>query len=758
MAPTEAPHRRRRLFAEWLVFGLFQWGLGAHVDGGPYGAQFAASALALLHFQRRRQLAEATVLAARNQLEATLDAIPDLLFELGLDGRYYEVHTTTAELLAASAAALIGKTVPEMLPPDAADVVMSALREAHAAGRSHGRQFLLPLPQGNSWFELSVARKPVAPGEAPRFIVLSRDITERKRAEADLRVAAVAFESQEGMVITDADSVILRVNKAFVDTTGYTADEAVGQTPRLLRSGRHSSEFYRAMWESIHRTGCWQGEIWDRRKNGEEYPKWLTISAVKGEDGVVTHYVGTHIDITERKVAEGRLHNLAFYDPLTRLPNRRLLLDRLGQALAASVRSQRHGAIMFIDLDKFKVLNDTQGHDVGDQLLVEAARRLQLSVRQGDTVARLGGDEFVVMLENLEAGEMAAVQADGVAQKVLDALDRHYRLEIAADSGGHHAIDHHCSASIGITLFGAGLESIDDLLKRADLAMYRAKEAGRNTVRFFDLEMQTSVSARVALEDDLRAAIDEGQILLHYQPQMVGEGRLTGAEALARWRHPRRGMVPPLEFIPLAEQSGLILALGQRVLEAACAQLARWADGPETARLTLAVNVSAHEFLQADFVDRVLDVVGRSGANPQRLTLELTESLLAANVEEVIGKMGALKAKGVGFALDDFGKGYSSLSYLKRLPLDQLKIDRGFVADILIEANDAAVAKMTIALGESLGLTVIAEGVESEAQRIFLARQGCHAYQGYLFSRPLPPAEFEAFARHGGFGDSTRPA
>ena len=411
-------------------------------------------------------------------------------------------------------------------------------------------------------------------------------------------------------MITDANGVILRVNQAFTKNTGYTAEEIVGQTPRLFRSGRHSAAFYDAMWESIKRTETWQGEVWDRRKNGEVYPTWLTISAVKGHDGVITHYVGMHIDLTQRKTAEDQLHKLAFYDPLTQLPNRRLLLDRLGHALAGSARSQHQGAIMFIDLDNFKTLNDTQGHDVGDRLLIEAAQRLQSSVRQGDTVARLGGDEFLVMLEDLDADGLVAAQVEGIAEKILAALGHPYRLEFNMASGRHSTIDYHSTASIGVTLFGAQPVNVDELLKQADLAMYQAKAAGRNTIRFFDSDMQATVTNRVALEADLREAVQTGQFLLHYQPQLVGEGhRLTGAEALVRWQHPQRGMVSPAEFIPLAEETGLILPLGHWVLETACAQLATWATQPEMAHLTLAVNVSANQFRQADFVDQVLAVL-----------------------------------------------------------------------------------------------------------------------------------------------------
>ena len=564
-------------------------------------------------------------------------------------------------------------------------------------------------------------------------------IEAQQRNVEQLRIAATAFESQDGMLICDANNVIQQVNRAFTQITGYTAEEVVGQPPHLLRSDRHGPDFYTEMWATIKRTGGWQGEIWGRRKDGEIYPKWLTITAVKSDAGVVTHYVDTETDITARKVAQEEIMRLAFFDPLTRLPNRRLLLDRLQQALTASVRSGHRAAVLLIDLDNFKTLNDTLGHDKGDLLLQQVAQRLLSCVREGDTVARLGGDEFVVLLEGLsENPEDAAMQAEALGEKIMATLNQPYLL------AGH---ENRSTPSIGVTLFGGHQTAIEELLKQADLAMYQSKTAGRNTLRFFDPEMQATVTDRAALEGELREAIRQQQFTLYYQPQVVGHGRVTGAEALVRWQHPQRGLVSPAEFIPLAEDTGLILPLGQWVLETACAQLANWATQPSTAHLFLAVNVSAKQLHQADFVDQVLAVLDRTGANPKMLKLELTESLLVSDVEKTIAKMSALKAHGVGFSLDDFGTGYSSLSYLKRLPLDQLKIDQSFVRDILIDPNDAAIAKMVVALADSSGLAVIAEGVEMGAQRDFLARLGCHAYQGYLFSRPLPSDEFDAFVR-----------
>ena len=594
-----------------------------------------------------------------------------------------------------------------------------------------------------SLFWLSVSWAPInnARGVFTGFRTSGRDITERKLAEAELRIAAVAFASRECMMVTDAASVILRVNLAFTESTGYTAEEAVGRTPRLLKSDRHGAAFFRQMWESIHASGSWQGEIWDRRKNGELYPKWLTISAVKGDDGVVTNYISTHHDITERKKAEQRIEELAFFDTLTHLPNRTLLLDRLKHAMITGNRNRTFGAVLFIDLDQFKTLNDTLGHDRGDLLLQQVAQRLAACLREGDTVARFGGDEFVVVLECLsESAPEALTQTTLVGEKILAALNEVYQLG---------AIDHRSTASIGATLFFGHQTSIEDLLKQADLAMYKAKGSGRNALRFFDPALQTVVMERAALESGLRLAIQQKQFVLHYQAQVVAENRVTGAEALLRWQHPERGMVPPSEFIPLAEETGLILPLGRWVMFTACAQLAIWASQEDMAQLSIAVNVSVQQFREPDFVAMVLAILGETGANPQRLKLELTESLLVDNLQDIIDKMHALKARGVSFSLDDFGTGYSSFSYLRRLPLDQLKIDQSFVRDVLVDPNDAAIARTIVALAQSLGLGVIAEGVETQTQRDFLASSGCHAYQGYFFSRPLPIDGFEAYARRG---------
>ena len=572
-------------------------------------------------------------------------------------------------------------------------------------------------------------------------IALQSEVVRRTQELKDnaeqLRIAATAFESQDAMTITNADRIILKVNQAFTRITGYREEEVLGQTPAILQSGRQDGSFYASMWAELSAHGYWQGEIWNRRKNGEIYPERLSISAVKDDSGKVTHYVGAFSDISRDKQAEEEIQFLAFNDPLTGLPNRRLLMDRLRQTRAVVTRKARQGGVMLIDLDNFKVLNDTLGHAAGDALLCEVGQRLVASLRQGDTVARLGGDEFVLVLDDLSGkADEAAKQARDVGEKILRELSRPYVLE---------GSEVRSTPSIGVALFGPELASNEEVLKQAELAMYRAKEAGRSSLYFFDPQMQEAVSRRVALESEMRQALSLGQFVLHYQAQVDQHGQVLGAEALLRWQHPQRGMVSPLEFIPLAEETGIILPLGYWVIETACRCLVAWAQHPVLGGLSLAVNVSARQFRHPDFVDQVMAVIEHTGAASDKLKLELTESLLVDNVEDAIAKMAVLKRQGVSFSLDDFGTGYSSLSYLKQMPFDQLKIDRSFVADMLTDANDAAISGTIVALGQCIGLHVIAEGVETKAQQEFLGNLGCHAYQGYLFCRPLPVDEFEAF-------------
>lgn len=570
--------------------------------------------------------------------------------------------------------------------------------------------------------------------------LLSDEIEQRRKFEDELRVLAVAFETQEAVVITDAHAHILRVNEAFQNITGYTAAEVIGHNPSILSSGEQDARFYKDMWGEVQSHGKWSGEIWNRRKNGDIYPEWLTITAVNNKEGEVRHYVGTFTDISVRKHAEDEIRQLALYDPLTKLPNRRLLRDRLVLAFNTSMRSKCFGAVIFIDLDNFKNINDAKGHEMGDLLLVEVAGRLSASVRDSDTVARVGGDEFILILTELnESADAAAAQAERIADKILGALRHPYHL---AD------YEYYCSASLGISLFLDHETGIDKLFRHADTAMYQAKSSGKNTFRFFDPAMQALVEHRMLMEADLRNAIEKQQLRLYYQAQVDIERHIHGAEVLLRWLHPQRGMVSPADFIPLAEESGLILPIGSWVLAQACAQLKSWEADPRKSDLQLAVNVSALQFRQNDFVAQVERIIQASGINPARLKLELTESALVDDVETCIRKMAELKLLGISFSLDDFGTGYSSLSYLKRLPIKQLKIDQSFVRDIATDPNDEAIVRTIIAMAGSMHLDVIAEGVETEGQFSFLARNGCTAFQGYMTGKPVPIEQFEALLKH----------
>jgi diguanylate cyclase (GGDEF)-like protein/PAS domain S-box-containing protein len=566
-------------------------------------------------------------------------------------------------------------------------------------------------------------------GTVGGIILMSEDITERKRTEEQMRIAAVAFQSRDGMIVTDQRGIILQVNQAFSEVTGYGAEEAIGKTASFLRSGRHDATFYRTLWEAIMREGHWEGEIWNRRKDGGIYPEWLSISGVKNGHGHITHYLGTFSDIREPREAERKILELAFYDPLTGLPNRRLLLDRLQQALIASTRNRQFGAVLLLDLDHFKTVNDTRGHDVGDQLLIEIARRLRTTLRETDSAARLGGDEFVVLFEGLNEDKMAAaITAEAIAEKLRSTLCQPITLK-----GEVYFI----TPSMGVTLFCGQGEGGDTLLKQADLSLYQAKEAGRNAIRFYNLAMQQAVDVRVEMEAGLRRALSHGEFALNYQPQVDADQRLVGVEALLRWHPPGLAMVSPMTFIPFAEACGLIVPIGRWVLETACQQLAAWARDPALRKLHVSVNISARQFRQPDFIDQVRTTLQRSGARAAGLVLELTESLLLDDVEKVIQTMQSLKAMGVGFSIDDFGTGYSSLTYLKRLPLDQIKIDQSFVRDIVDDADDRAIVKAIISLATSLGLRVIAEGVETTAQRDLLVASGCEIHQGYLYGRPV---------------------
>ncbi len=597
------------------------------------------------------------------------------------------------------------------------------------------------------WFRMDVT--PLGAVCDHGAVIVHIDITEKKLAdiaqqERQTDLAVAQSIAHIGSWCWDARTDANTVSDELLHIFGLDAIPPFQQQRGVMYAPDTWDTLHAAVLEAV-RTGVgYNLELQAKHANGDTL--WINTRCVtvQDADGTVVGLRGTVQDISDRKHAEQRIQELAYFDALTHLPNRTLLMDRIKQAITSGSRSGDAGAVLLVDLDLFKTLNDTRGHEIGDLLLVQVANRLSTCVREGDTVSRVGGDEFVLVLKGLNPDlRDAATQVEAIGKKILVALRQHYLLG---------TLEHTCTASIGVTLFSGHDTSVEELLKQADLAIDKAKTSGRNGIRFFDPVMQTLVMERAALEVGLRTAIQDGQLLLHYQPQVDAQGVICGAEALVRWLHPLHGMVHPAKFIPVAEETGLILPLGDWVLQSACEQLARWAHHAVLKNCTIAVNVSAHQFRDAHFVTTVLRTLRQTGACPERLKLELTESLFIDNVEDIIAKMLFLKAEGIAFSLDDFGTGYSSLSYLKRMPLAQLKIDQSFVRDILVDANDAAIARMVVALAQSLGLDVIAEGVETQAQAEYLAHAGCHAYQGYFFGKPMPIEALEALVAQGPCG------
>ena len=576
-----------------------------------------------------------------------------------------------------------------------------------------------------------------ADGRPLRVIGTSQDVTERRLAEEQLRLSAQVFEGGvEGVMITDAQGKILSVNRAFSDITGFSREEALGRDPRILQSGTHDADFYRRMWAALQAVGHWRGELWDRRKSGEVYPAWFAINSVKDPEGRLTHYVAVFSDISERKAAEDRIEFLAHHDPLTGLPNRILLRDRFETALAQAARNRAKVALIFLDIDHFKAVNDSLGHPAGDTLLRQVAARLKGCMRASDTVCRQGGDEFLLLVVPVPDPRAASV----VAEKVLQVLREPVELE------GHSLA---VGASIGISVFPDDGDNFDTLLQKADMAMYEAKAAGRNGYRFFSSEMNANALERLNMQNRLRRALERDEFQLHYQPQVdLDSGRIIGMEALLRWTSPDLGPVSPGKFIPIAEESGLIVQIGAWVLRTACRQNRSWqARGlPE---VPVAVNLSALQFARGDLLDTVERALDDSRLPARFLELELTESILLHDADNIMASLRRLKNLGIKLSIDDFGTGYSSLSYLKRLAVDKLKIDQSFVRDIASDPDDAAIVRAIIQMGHSLKLRTIAEGVEAVDQLAFLRAEGCEEGQGYLFGRPIPAAEMENLLRCG---------
>lgn len=687
-----------------------------------------------LAFQVAQRTSE--IQATQQQLRATIDAIPDPLFELDQEGRYCSVHSQRAELLMEPADQLIGRNVTEVLPALAALSVMDVLNEAQTQGWSTGRQIMLDLPNlGTTWFELSAARKPGSAGTTPRFILLSRDITERKRSQEQLQLTAQVFDqSSEAIVIADASHTIVRINRAFSRITGHPESEAVGQSVRLLTVAESTQDFNAdAVYARLTQEGHWEGEAWGRRKDGSTYPQWLSVSSVRDGNGSTTHSITLFRDITLQREAQDRVQRLAHFDPLTDLPNRALLAERARQHISNEQAKGGTLAMLFLDLDHFKNVNDSLGHRIGDILLVAVARRLQSLLSPQDTVSRLGGDEFLLLLPSASAAHAAEV-----ATRLLAAVAQPFQID---------PYELTTTLSVGIAMYPADGDSFDTLYQRADAAMYRAKQSGRNRYGFFTADLEARTARALQIENALRRALERSQFELHYQPQVsLITRQVVGAEALLRWRHPEMGMVSPAEFIPVAESSGMIVAIGEWVLHTAVNDAKRWLDMQLPLR-AISVNLSAVQFRHPQLPEMVTRCLQQAGLPARRLELELTEGAAVDDPAAALAMMDQLHDRGVRLSMDDFGTGYSSLSYLKRFQIYKLKIDQSFVRDLDDDANDRAIVSAIIRMAQALGMQTTAEGVETDGQLEFLREQGCDEGQGYLFSRPLPADAFEAYLR-----------
>jgi diguanylate cyclase (GGDEF)-like protein/PAS domain S-box-containing protein len=689
---------------------------------------------------RLRAEAEAELREAERRFREVAEFAGTFVWEIDRQQVLTYVSDGAEGVFGAPAARLRGSYFLDHVPHDEHAIFMKRVTKTALAGEPFRRFDVTILDATGRRHRVAFSGTPVIGHDGRRtgaYRGIAEDVTQRRIDAENLRLAEKVFEnSAQAILVTDAQARIVSVNPAFTEITGYRADEAIGENPRKFASGRHDAAFYDAMWGSLKKHGIWAGEVWDRRKNGAVYPKWLTINAVQdGENGEVTHYVAIFSDITEQKESAARIEHLAYHDPLTGLPNRYALNAHLAQSLADSRRNGTQLAVMFIDLDRFKNINDSLGHDIGDQLLVAVARRIRGALRESDTVARLGGDEFVVVVPGIVGPEDAA----RVAEKIV--------VEVGAPLvlAGHTL---HTSPSIGIGMFPTDGGGVQTLMKNADAAMYHAKQHGRNGFRFFTADMNAAASERLLFETQLHHALDRHEFFLVFQPQVeIVSGRVVGVEALVRWRHPDRGVILPERFIHIAEEIGLIVPLGVWVLEEACRQAMLWDAG--ASGLRVAVNVSVHQLEDRHLAAQVAATLAKTGLPAGRLELEITESAVMRHPEAAIEMLRSLAALGVRLAIDDFGTGYSSLAYLKRLPNSRLKIDRSFVMDLESDPNDVAITEGIIALARSLGLAVTAEGIETATQLDMLKRFGCGEGQGFLFSRPLSAEALHEFVATG---------
>ncbi len=674
-----------------------------------------------------RKRSEAALRQSEEKWRSLTQYSPDYICTLNREGIIQFINQAVPSLTPEE---MIGKTQVEYLPEKYRSVALACYQQVLDTGVPNQYETEFCDPEGkNYYFEMQVG--PIRDQEEIIGLTVSaRDLTERKKSEEKLhQLAAVVQNTAEGVIVTDAAGKIITVNNAFTVITGYPEEEVLGQNPRFLNSKKHDRGFYTTLWATIDTAGFWQGEIWDRRKTGEIFPTWSTISSVKDSDGKLVNYVSVFSDISSIKRSQEKLDFLAHHDPLTELPNRLLFNDRLRHALKRALRESKEVAVIFLDLDRFKNINDSLGHPIGDILLQEAAERIMALVRSEDTVARLGGDEFIILIE--EVSDIQGIAQ--LAQKIVDVFDRPFLIK-------EHEL--HLTVSAGISLYPDDGEDGPTLVKNADAAMYRAKEEGRNDYQFYTKALTTAVFERLTLETKLRHAVKNKELVLHYQPQyLLATGEIIGAEALVRWQHPDMGLVMPAKFIPLAEESGLIVAIGKWVLHEACRQMKCWVDANLSLK-RIAVNLSGIQFQRGNIVATIKHTLDQIGLSPQRLELEITEGLIMQKTDRAISMLTRLQDLGITIAIDDFGTGYSSLSYLKQLPVDKLKIDRSFVRDITHDANDEAITRAVVALGQSLQLKVIAEGVETEEQRKFLENLGCDESQGNYYSPAVPAEEF----------------